>query len=101
MKNKIVKDIIEFTLQNVDWQSEVCLDCIEDLLTEKINVVICSTNTMAVQCNDQNNTEGMASNGELSVNILLVDTTDLTTDHLMAHAISDLGVVTVSFEDQW
>ena len=102
MNTGIVKDIIEFTLQNVDFTDENCMNCIKDLLGGKINTVIYDVGVVAVvQCNDQNNTEEMASNGELIVDVLLIDTADLTTDKIRAHAVTDLGVVTVSFEEQW
>jgi hypothetical protein len=107
MKNKIVKDIIEFALQCMDWDCmdsdpKICLKCVEDLLTEKINIVICDTGVLAViQCNDRNNNEEMAGNGELVIGVLLVDTNDLTTDHLTANARIESGIVTVSFEVNW
>ena len=107
MENKIVKDIIEFSLQHMDWDCvdsdpKVCLACVEDLLTEKINTVICDTGMLAVvQCNDRNNNEEMAGNGEMVIGVLLVDTNDLTTDRLTVNARIESGTVTVSFKVDW
>jgi len=102
MSTKVVKTIIEFVLQNVDWSSDYLMPGVTELLYEKINVVIVDEDVVAVvQCNDKINTENTLADGELHVNVLLVDACDLTTDLIKAHAKNDLGVVTVDFEESW
>jgi len=102
MDTKVVKSIIEFVLKHVDWDSENLMPGVTELLYEKINVVIVDEDVVAVvQCNEGINTDDTMSNGELHVNVLLVDASDLTTDLIRANAKIYLGVVTVDFEERW
>lgn len=98
----MIKSIVEFTLQNVDWSDGLHMEIVTDILAEKINVALSDTFTVAVvRCNGVNNTEEMLENGELAIDILLVNSIDLTTEILTAHMRTETGSTVVLFEENW
>lgn len=100
MNTKVVKDIIEFTLNNIDWQDEDMMKCVVAMLNESVNTVIGLTEVVAIpQCNLHNNTQKDLDDGKLVVDVLLIDACDLTAKLIRTRATYVCGVVTTTFQE--
>ena len=107
MDIKIVNRIVEFVMRTIDWElliedSDCFLAGISIVLDRDINTVVNDAGIAAVvQCNGNNNVQSALDAGEIHIGIMLVDSENLTTETIRATAKIDIGVVTVTFEENW